>query len=224
MTIVCWSVKGGSGTTVTAASLARVLADRDEQGALLVDTQGDCLLVLGREDPVERGVRTWLASDDDVTASALDLLTVDLGYNLSVLPAGDLPRQAPNIERWNDLGTYLTSRARSQHVVVDLGTVSPGARSGRQRLLESATISLLVVRPCYLAIRRAIDFPIRPTGIVLIAEDDRSLTASDVSAALGVDVIATVRVDPRIARAVDSGLLGERVPRPLMRAYRHVAA
>ena len=221
MTVVCWSVKGGSGTTVTAVSLARLFADR-YTGAMLVDTQGDGLLVLGYDAPVERGVRTWLASPDDVGTSALDLLSIDLGNNLKVLPAGGIPDRNPGRDRWDALGTYLAQLGVP--VIVDLGTLSSAGRSGRRSLLDAADSSLLVLRPCYLAVRRAIDFPVRPTGVVVVREDDRSISSDDISAALGVPVVATVRFDPRIARTVDAGLLGVRVPRPLARAYRHVAA
>ncbi len=222
MTIVCWSVKGGSGVTVTAVSLARVLADRSDAGALLVDTEGDALVVLGHEQSNPRGVRTWLASADDVGPEALDLLTLDLGRNLRVLPAGEVPGAVPTAQRWDELAEYLDHR--DEAVVVDLGTLSTSPRSGRKILLESASLSLLVIRPCYMAVRRAIEFPLRPNGVIVIREDDRSITADDISAALGVPVVASVLVDARIARVVDAGLLGSRLPRPLMRAYRHVAA
>jgi len=221
MTIVCWSVKGGSGTTVIAASLAQVLADRDDQGALLVDTDGDALVALGHESPTSRGVRTWLASPEDVGPDALDLLAIDAGRNLRVLPAGELPGRVPTPARWEALAAFLGSRPYP--VVVDLGTLSAASRSGRRVMLETATSSLLVVRPCYLAIRRALEFPVRPSGVVLVREDDRSLTAADIASALGVPVVATVLVDPRIARTVDAGMLGTRMPRPLARAYRNVA-
>ena len=227
MTIICWSVKGGSGTTVTAVSLARVLADRDPRGALIVDTQGDVPVVLGLESEVantgtNRGLRTWLSSSDEVQAHALDNLTIEAGRGLRVLPAGAFPDRPPAAHRWSELADHLLGR--DETVVVDLGTLSPASRSGRRLLLGSAATSLLVLRPCYLAVRRAMDFPERPTGVVLVWEDERRIAAGDVSEALGVPVIATVRVDPRIARIVDSGLLGTRMPRPLARAYRHVAA
>ena len=173
MTIVCWSVKGGSGTTVTAVSLARLLADRHKEGALLVDTQGDGLVVLGHDAPVERGLRTWLASPADVGTSALDLLAIDVGRNLKVLPEGNVPDRSPVPERWQAMGSYLEDL--SVPVVVDLGTLSTAGRSGRRSLLVAAHTSLLVVRPCYLAIRRAVDFPVRPTGVVVVREADRSL-------------------------------------------------
>jgi len=44
--ITCWSVKGGSGTTVVATALALLCAARVPDGALLVDLVGDAPLVL----------------------------------------------------------------------------------------------------------------------------------------------------------------------------------
>jgi hypothetical protein len=222
MSIVCWSVKGGSGTTVTAASLARILADRSDAGALLVDTEGDSLMVLGRETLTPRGVRTWLASSDDVPPETLKLLGVDMGRGLTVLPAGDIPDRMPSTQRWEQLASYLQQRPEA--VVVDLGSISGKSSPGRRKLLDSAATSLLVLRPCYLALRRATDLPLRPTGVILLQEDGRILTAHDVTAALGVPVVATVLLDQRIARLVDTGLLGNRLPRSFTRAYRRVAA
>lgn len=90
-------------------------------------------------------------------------------------------------------------------VVTDLGTVSDEEEvpAGRR---------LLVTRPCYLALRAAMRSSLRPDGIVLLDEPGRSLTARDVSECLGVPIVATVPVDPAIARTVDAGLLASRVP------------
>ena len=46
MVISCWSVKGGSGTTVVAAALSMAWARR-RAGALLVDLGGDLPAALG---------------------------------------------------------------------------------------------------------------------------------------------------------------------------------
>ena len=54
MLITCWSVKGGSGTTVIATSLALLFAKR--QGALLVDLAGDVPAALGLPDPDGPGI------------------------------------------------------------------------------------------------------------------------------------------------------------------------
>ena len=65
---------------------------------------------------------------------------------------------------------------------------------------------LMVVRPCYLALRRAVQRNDSPSAIVLMAEPDRALGATDVRHALGAPVVATVPVQPAIARRIDAGL------------------
>ena len=49
MLVICWSPKGGSGTSVVAAALALGHADRGE--AVLVDLVGDQGAILGVETP-----------------------------------------------------------------------------------------------------------------------------------------------------------------------------
>ena len=76
---------------------------------------------------------------------------------------------------------------------------------------------LLVTRPCYLALRRAIGVPFVPDHVVLISEHQRCLTECDVSLALALPV-TSVPDDPAIARAIDAGLLAARLPRCLANA------
>ena len=66
-----------------------------------------------------------------------------------------------------------------------------------------------VVRgPCYLALATLVSVPdLHPDGIILVAEPGRALTAADASTVLGVPVVATVPVRPRVARLIDAGLL-----------------
>jgi hypothetical protein len=73
---------------------------------------------------------------------------------------------------------------------------------------HAGAVRWLVVRgPCYLALRAALDGGWPADGVVLLAEPGRALRAADVSDVLGVPVVAEVSVDPRVARAVDAGLL-----------------
>lgn len=84
----------------------------------------------------------------------------------------------------------------------------------------------LVVRgPCYLALRCAVEAPWRPDGVVMVSEPGRALGDSDIAAVLGVDVVATVGVDPDVARRIDAGLLlaGPRPLRPFRYLVRLVA-
>ena len=81
-------------------------------------------------------------------------------------------------------------------------------------------INLLVVRACYLALRRALHLDGSPsaTGVVAVLEPGRALDAQDVAAVLGLPVIATIPVRAEIARAVDAGVLADRLPEPLASA------
>ena len=56
---VCWSAKGGSGTTVVAATLA--LASPTD--SLLIDLDGELPAVLGLPEPAGQGIADWLACD-----------------------------------------------------------------------------------------------------------------------------------------------------------------
>jgi hypothetical protein len=214
--VACWSAKGGSGTTVVAAALAAVLARSSSGGALLVDLAGDVPAVLGVAEPAGPGVAAWLAAGAGVPADALDRLEVEVVAGLSLLAAGGPLPDAPG--RGDVLAALLGADPRA--VVVDCGSAPTGVRLA---VAAAAPHSLLVLRPCYLGLRRAVQSPVRPSGVVLVEEEGRSIGRRDVEAALGVPVRAVVAHDPRVARAVDSGLLLARLPGRLQRSLRHVA-
>lgn len=207
--IVCWAAKGGSGTTVVSCAMA--LGSARSQPATLIDLGGDCVTALGMPEPTGPGVVDWLASP---TAGPTDLahLGQTVRDDLQLIPRGD---GAPPDDQWVRLATAL---ATLDNVIVDAGTGSPP-----QALHDSAEQSLLILRPCFMAIRRAQRLTIRPTGIVLVDEPGRALTSIDVERALGVGVIAEVRLDPAVARAVDAGLLIARLPRSLSISLRTAA-
>jgi hypothetical protein len=221
MLVSCWSAKGGSGATVVAAALAAVLARRGE-GALLVDAAGDLPAVLGLSAPDGPGVTEWLSAGAAVPADALGRLEVPVRPGLRLLPRGAMALAHP--DRAEVLAAVLASDDRP--VVVDVGTVSaePGPAAEVARVLAaSATRSLLVTRACYLSIARAGRLPLRPSGVVLLTERGRALGRPDVEDAVGAPVLAEVAVEPEVARAADSGLLGRRLPRGLERALRRAA-
>jgi hypothetical protein len=222
MFIACWSVKGGSGTTVVAAALALLLAETSSGGALLADLGGDAPAVLGMPEPSGPGLAQWLASGDDVAADALARLEVPVSPSLRLLPYG-VADAAPGSGRAGALLAAL-SVGGDRTVVADCG--SPVGLSGQgagAALAGGADLSLLVIRPCYLALRRALAAPLRPSGIVFVAEGGRCLGRGDVEDVLGVPVRAEVPVDTRIARAVDAGLLAGHVPPSLLRSLRSAA-
>ena len=200
---LCWSVKGGSGTTVVAASLALVLSHR--RPALLVDLAGDAPAALGMAEPAGPGVADWLASPT-ADVAALHRLAVPATDTLHLLPCGsEVPGEGG---RWAALAGALA--AADAAVVVDAGTGTPDAA-----MAAAATHRLLVIRPCYLGLRRAVAAAVAPTGVVLVTEPGRALSARDVERALGAPVVAEVQYDPAVARAVDAGLLSSRLPRAL---------
>lgn len=222
MLIACWSPKGGSGTTVIACGLAAVLARSGPPagGALLADLSGDAAAVLGVAEPAGPGLAEWLAAGPDVGPGALARLEVDAGAGLRLL--GWKPSRAdvrPAAGRAQALVEALSADTRP--VVADCGVAADGAGLA---LAAGAEVSLLVLRPCYLALRRALAAPVRPSGVVLVTESGRSLGRRDVEDVLGVPVRAEVAIDEAVARAVDAGLLARRIPRALERALRPLAA
>jgi hypothetical protein len=90
-------------------------------------------------------------------------------------------------------------------------------------LAAGAGHSLMVIRPCYLSLRRATQAPLRPSGLIVVEEPGRALRSRDAGDVLGVGVVARLPVEPAIARCVDAGLFLQRPPRVVERALRHVA-
>jgi len=226
MLVACWSPKGGSGTTVVTCGLA-VLAARSSP-TLLVDLAGEVPAVLGLPEPDGPGSVAWLLADDDVPVGRLPSLEVPAGSGLTVLPrgagtAGDpssagVARPGPTADRLLQFTDAL--RTDDRRVIADCGLLGSEEAVA---LAAAAPVGLLVLRPCYLALRRALLLPVRPTGVVLVRERERALARTDVEEVLGVPVQAQVDVDPAVARAVDAGLLGRRLPRTLERCLRGAA-
>ena len=205
MFVAYWSVKGGSGTTVVAVGHALQLARQADAPVVLVDLAGEVAAVLGVAEPSGPGVGEWLA---DGGGSLLDLAT-PVGDGLLLLHPGRLPLAGMD-------GEALTAAlGELAVVVVDCGVPAGPGPAGA--VAAGADRSLLVLRPCYLALRRAVAAPVRPSGVVLVTEPHRALGRRDVEAVLGVPVRAEIPWDPDIARAVDAGLLATRLPRPLGR-------
>jgi hypothetical protein len=217
--IACWSPKGGSGTTVTAVLLALACARSWPGGALLADLTGDVPAAVGVPYPGGPGLADWLAASADVGGDALARLEADVGPALRLLPRGTGSVSAGAALRAEALVARFT--ADSRPVVADCGRAE---RSPGRDLAAGATLSLEVLRPCYLALRRALEAPVRPTGIVLVSEPGRSLQRRDVEDVLGVPVWAEVPLEPAVARAVDAGLLGARLPRPFERGLERALA
>jgi CO dehydrogenase nickel-insertion accessory protein CooC1 len=74
MLTACWSVKGGSGTTVVAAGLVLGLAAVD-RAVVAADFGGDLPAVLGVAEPAGPGLLDWLDAGPSVPADGLGRIT-----------------------------------------------------------------------------------------------------------------------------------------------------
>jgi MinD-like ATPase involved in chromosome partitioning or flagellar assembly len=193
--VACWSSKGGAGTSVVAAGLALRYSRQSPAGAVLIDCAGDAPTVLGVPEPATPGLAEWLRTDP---TGALPGITATPRLLLVPRGAGQLA-----LERADTLASRLADDERP--VVVDCGTTPGGVAA---YLARRADRSLLVTRPCYLALRRHLAGPAaRPTGVVVVRESGRALSPDDIASAIGVPVVAEIDLDPAVARAVDAGLL-----------------
>jgi hypothetical protein len=217
--LICfWSPKGGSGTSVIAAATAAVLAR--EGPARLADLGGDQPAIFGLASDPEPGLRDWLRIGPEAPTDALDRFTVPAGNGLALLGAG-----AGDVTAAPEAGAALAVAlaADGRPTVADVGRVgpSPDALHG---LVEVADAHLVVVRGCYLALRRAvrIELTARASGVVFVDEGNRSLGPRDVANVLGLPVVTTVQTRASTARAVDAGVLATRLPDGLARFARDV--
>ena len=220
MLLALWSPKGGSGTSVLAAACALVLGRRD--GARLADLDGDqpALFGLGADPPT--GLADWLAAGPEAPTDALERLAVEAVSGVALIPRGAAERPIAPVPA-AEAGAALAVALRDGPVttVADLGLAeSPAARA----MVEVADVSLVVVRGCYLTLRRAVHAPhlARAAGVVLVTEPGRSLGRREVAECLDRRVLAEVPVRAAIARAVDAGLLPVRLPEVLSRPVSEV--
>lgn len=197
----CWSVKGGSGTTVFAAALALALAEKNKK-ATIVDFGGDVPSVLGMAEPAGRGIRDWLA-DPLRSPDGLQRLRLDATSRLAVVPAGTA--SAFEADALLDLAGSV-----DDVTVADFGLIQPP-----ESLHDALRADWLVIRPCYLSLRRAARLNRRPRGVVVVRESGRALTTRDIESVVGAPVVADVTVSEVVARSVDAGLLATRLPRQL---------
>ena len=218
MLVTCWSTKGGSGTSVTAALVSLHAAQDRNRSVLLIDLCGDLPAVFGCAETAS-GLAEWLRSE--LAPCSLERVIEELTPNLSLLARGQVPltaRRADELVEWLDADAVVVVDAGVLRAETRLPDSVSGDEELRWRLAAEADRSILVTRACYLALRRTISLPVRPSGVVLVTEAGRSLTRSDCERAIGAPVLATLAVDPDIARAVDAGMLRTRVPKGAIRA------
>jgi hypothetical protein len=219
-----WSATGGSGTSVVTAACAIALARRAVEtdhgfGVRVADLVGDLPAVFGLATDPDVGLSDWLEAGPEAPTDALDRLLVDVESGLALLPRGGRPDQFSSVRPSPESGAALAvalGEGRSP-VLVDCGIAREPAL---QAVVEVADVSLVVLRGCYLALRRAVRMPVLQTtsGVVLLDEPGRSLTSQQISDVLDLPVLVRVPVKTTIARAVDAGVLTSRMPEPLARA------
>jgi hypothetical protein len=217
MLLALWSPKGGSGTSVLAAACALMLA-REGGGARLADLGGDQPAIFGLGTEPDPGLADWLAAGVEAPPDALERLSVAAASGIVLVPRGAAERALAPVPA-AEAGAALAVVLRDGPVptVVDVGT--PITAAGRA-LVEVADVSVLVIRSCYLALRRAVRSPLveRAAGVALFEEPNRSLGPRDVRDVLDLPVLARVPVRSSVARAVDAGVLATRMPEVLARS------
>jgi hypothetical protein len=193
------SSKGGNCTTVTAAAFAMHQASNGIR-TILVDLCGDQPAVLGLAEPQGPGINDWLAEDSNATLN--DLLSLGTVINNNVLLLHRGSRFVTGEPRWSDFAELMSSD--NGYVVIDAGT---------DYLPDDLRLAVhhitLVIRPCYIALRRAAH-QTRPTDVFAINEPERALTVKDIGHVLGVPIHAEVPHSPVISRAVDAGVFPTR--------------
>lgn len=219
MLICFWSPKGGSGTSVVTAAAGLLLARRAP--ARIADLTGDLPAVLGVANEPDTGLHGWLRAGPEAPAAALDHLAVDVAPQCALLPAGLTGLDGVLPEAGAALAVALG--ARTGPAVCDAGRLQHPALLA---LAEVADAAVVVLRGCYLALRRAVYHEATrfSTGVILVDEHGRSLGARDVEDVLGLPVLAAIEARSATARAVDAGVLAARMPDALARPMRHALA
>jgi hypothetical protein len=224
--IALWSATGGSGTSVFTAGCALVLArdDRDNGhvgGVRVADLAGDLPAIFGLSADPEVGLADWLAAGAEAPTEALDRFLVEVASGVALLPRGGTALAPTTASPEAGAALAVALGSTTAPVLVDCGTARAPALHA---VVEVADVALVVLRSCYLSLRRAVNSPCLPhtAGVVLLDESDRTLGASQIGDVLDLPVLTRIAVDARIARAVDAGVLSSRLPDPLARAARDV--
>jgi cellulose biosynthesis protein BcsQ len=216
--VALWSPKGGSGTSVLAAAASIVVARAPNGAVRLADLDGDQPAIFGLGVEPSVGLLDWLDAGVGAPTDALDRLTVEVMPGLALLPRGGSERVLAPVAA-AEAGAALAVGLRDG-AVPTLADCGRAAEPATRALVEVADVAVVVVRGCYLSMRRALRAPAlrRTSGIVLVEEPERSLAEKDVTRVLGLPVLARVPYRTGAFRAVDAGVLTTRLPESLGRA------
>lgn len=206
MIITCWSPKAGSGTSVVAAAIAGLTA-RSGRRTFLIDLGGDSAAILGLPTPT-MGISDVV--DGDGAHSLLDIaVTVSDNLDLVSPGLGQLPQ--PHVGRWSRIESQLVDMSASGALVV----IDAGVETYPDWVKRISDRVHLVIRPCYVALKRAVEHKRSDElgdGVIVVSESDRALTARDVTLVLNLPIVAEVPVHADISRRVDAGLLNSHIP------------
>jgi len=224
MLLAMWSPKGGSGTSVLAAACAVVLARGPAGACRVADLAGDQAAIFGLASEPELGLADWLDAGPEAPIEALERMAVVVAPGVELLPAGEAGSSLrPRAQAEAGAALAVALRDLAVPVVADCGSArEPAARA----IVEVADAAVVVVRGCYLTLRRAVRSPTLGSSMaaVLVDEPGRSLTRREIAEVLGTPVIARVPLRDTVARAVDAGVLASRLPDVLGRAAMLVTA
>ncbi len=211
MLVVCWSPKGGSGTSVVVTGLAlSARARHPSRPTYIVDLDGDVPAIAGCGDPVT-GLSEWITQP---SLFSLDDVLLEISPNLFVIPRGHSPLPEVTSSAWSRLALELGPRSENgAAIVVDCGR-DPIAHE----LRTAVSRHILITRPCYLSLRRSRLFENSFDSVIVIEESHRVLTSADVQSVLGVPIAARIPLTSDIARRVDAGVIISRPPRQLLDA------
>ena len=193
------SPKGGNCTTVTATAYALLMAARGTH-TVLIDLCGDVPAAAGMAEPTTPGINDWLSESSTSNAQALVTLGTPFDNGLVIVHRGSSFVEGQ--PRWSDLANAITTLP--MNIVIDAGTTFLP-----DELRRAVTHVTMVVKPCYLSLRRASRMQ-RPTQLFVVCEESRALTIKDVGHVLGMPVICEIPYTSAISRAVDAGMLPSR--------------
>ena len=193
------SPKGGNCTTVTATAYALLVAARGTH-TVLIDLCGDVPAAAGMAEPTTPGINDWLSESSTSDAQALVTLGTPFDNGLVIVHRGSSFVEGQ--PRWSDLANAITTLP--MNIVIDAGTTFLP-----DELRRAVTHVTMVVKPCYLSLRRASRMQ-RPTQLFVVCEESRALTIKDVGHVLGMPVTCEIPYTSAISRAVDAGMLPSR--------------
>ena len=193
------SPKGGNCTTVTATAYALLMAARGTH-TVLIDLCGDVPAAAGMAEPTTPGINDWLSESSTSDAQALVTLGTPFDNGLVIVHRGSSFVEGQ--PRWSDLANAITTLP--MNIVIDAGTTFLP-----DELRRAVTHVTMVVKPCYLSLRRASRMQ-RPTQLFVVCEESRALTIKDVGHVLGMPVTCEIPYTSAISRAVDAGMLPSR--------------